>query len=208
VADLVLLGLFAAFIGGGWRSGFVRRLAGLLYLAVSFVLGAYLRAPLGAIVSGIFPDIPKPYAEMVGYTAAFTVLVFAFNFFSTTVLSKVAVQGMSKVTDKALGAVFGGLEAVLIASAAIVILHTYATEVGNIAKLSGFGILKDVADGIDTSTIGQLLEKTTVPLVLALLGPLLPQDIKTLVPNTIPGLPGGTLPGGVIPGGIVPGFGR
>jgi uncharacterized membrane protein required for colicin V production len=206
VADLVLLGLFAAFIGGGWQSGFVRRLAGLVYMALSFVLGAYLRGPLGAIVVGIFPDIPKPYAEMVGYSAAFTVLVFAFNLFSGKILSKIAVQGMSRVTDKALGAVFGGIEAVLIASAAIVILHTYATEVGNIAKLSGFGILKDVADGIDTSTIGQLLEKTTVPLILALLGPLLPQDIKTLVPNTIPGLPGGDLPGGIVPGGIVPGL--
>ncbi len=201
MADLVLLGLFAAFIAGGWASGFVRRLAGLIYLALSFVLGAYLRGPLGAIVAGIFPDIPKPYAEMVGYTAAFTVLVFAFNFFSRAILSKIAVQGMSKITDKALGAVFGGIEAVLIASAAIVILHTYATEVGILAKLSGFGILKEVADGIDTSTIGQILEKTTVPLILAILGPLLPQDIKTLVPTTIPGLPGGTLPGGLIPGG-------
>ena len=201
MADLVLLGLFAAFIGGGWASGFVRRLAGLIYLALSFVLGAYLRTPLGAIVSGIFPDIPKPYAEMVGYTAAFTVLVFAFNIFSSKVLSRTAVQGMSKLTDKVLGAVFGGIEAVLIASAAIVILHTYATEVGTLAKLSGFGILKEVADGIDTSTIGQILEKTTVPFVLAILGPFLPQDIKTLVPTTIPGLPGGTLPGGIVPGG-------
>ena len=206
MADLVLLGLFAAFIAGGWKSGFVRRLAGLVYMALSFVLGAYLRAPLGAIVAGIFPDIPKQYAEMVGYTAAFTVLVFAFNLLSSRILSKIAVQGVSKVTDQALGAVLGGLEAVLIASAAIVILHTYATEVGNLAKLSGFGILKDVADGIDTSTIGQLLEKTTVPLVLFLLGPLLPQDIKSLVPNTIPGLPGGSLPGGVVPGGIIPGL--
>ena len=200
MADLVLLGLFAAFIAGGWRSGFVRRLFGLLYMAISFVLGAYFRGPLGAIVVGIFPDIPKQYADMVGYTAAFTVLVFAFNFFSNTILSKVAVQGMSKATDKALGAVFGGIEAALIASAAIVILHTYSTEIGTLAKLSGFGVLKSVADGIDTSVIGQILEKTIVPFVLAVLGPLLPQDIKTLVPHTIPGLPGGTLPGGIIPG--------
>ena len=205
MADLVLLGLFAAFIAGGWQSGFVRRLAGLIYLALSFVLGAYLRGPLGAIVVGIFPDIPRQYADMVGYTAAFTVLVFAFNLFSKAILSKVAVHGLSKATDKALGAVFGGLEAALIASAAIVILHTYSTEVGTLAKLSGFGILKEIADGIDTSTIGQLLEKTTVPLILVLLGPLLPQDIKTLVPNTIPGLPDGTLPGGIVPGGIIPG---
>ncbi|MBI3747015.1 MAG: CvpA family protein [Chloroflexi bacterium] len=201
MADLIFLGIFAAFIAGGWQSGFVRRLAGLIFMALSFVLGAYLRGPLGALLIGVFPDIPRQYADMVGYTAAFTVLVFGFNLFSRVILSKVAVQGMSKATDKLLGAVFGGIEAALIASAVIVILHTYATEVGALAKLSGFGILKSVADGIDTSVIGQLLEKTLVPVVLAVLGPLLPQDIKTLVPRTIPGLPGGTLPGGIIPGG-------
>ena len=121
MADLVLLGLFAGFIIGGWRSGFIRRLAGLIYLVISFVLGAYLRGPLGAIVVGIFPHIPKTYADMVSYSAAFAILVFAFNLFSSVILSKVAVQGLSKVTDKVLGAVFGGIEAALIASAAIVI---------------------------------------------------------------------------------------
>lgn len=205
MADLLFLGIFAAFIVGGFRSGFIRRLAGLIYLAISFVLGAYLRGPLGAIVVGVFPHIPQTYADMVGYTVAFTVLVFAFNLFSKAILSKLAVQGLSKAADKALGAVFGGIEATLIASVAIVILHTYSTEVGNLAKVSGFGVLKDVADGIDTSTIGQILEKTIVPLVLTVLGPLLPSDIKLLVPNTIPGLPGGTLPGGIVPGGIIPG---
>lgn len=194
MADIVLLGLFVAFMIGGFRSGFVRRLAGLIILAASFVIGAYLRGPIGAIVVGIFPDIPRQYADMVGYSLAFTVLAIGFNVFSSVVLSKVAVQGLSKAADKALGAILGGAEAVLIASAAIVILHTYATEVGTLAKLSGFGILKSVADGIDTSTIGRILEKTTVPLVLAVLGPFLPKDITSLVPRTIPGLPGGTLP--------------
>ena len=194
MADLLFLGIFAAFVIGGFRSGFIRRLAGLIYMAISFVLGAYLRGPVGAIVVGFFPDIPKQYADMVGYTAAFTVLVFAFNLFSNVILRRVAVQGLSKAMDKGLGAVFGVVEAALICSAVIVILHTYSTEVVSIEKLSGLKVLKDVADGIDKSTIGKILEQTTVPFVLAILGPLLPQDIKSIVPTTIPGLPGGSLP--------------
>jgi uncharacterized membrane protein required for colicin V production len=195
VADVLLLGLFSGFVLGGWRTGFVRRLFGLLFMAASFVLGAYFRAPIGAIVAGIFPDMPRQYADMVGYSAAFTVLVAGSNFFSRTILSKVAVQGVSEFTDKVLGAVLGLVEAALIASAAIVILHTYSAEVATLTKLAGFGVLKDLAAGIDTSTIGKLLTNTTVPVVLTVLGPLLPSDITSLVPKTIPGLPGGTLPG-------------
>lgn len=194
MADLVLIGLFAGFVRGGWSTGFVRRLFGLLFMAASFVLGAYFRSPIGAIVGGIFPEMPSQYAEMVGYSVAFTVLVTGFNLFSGTILSRMAVKGISKMTDKALGAVFGGIEAVLIASAAIVILHTYSAEVATLTELAGFGILKDVATGIDSSTIGKLLSTTTVPLILAILGPLLPMDVTTLVPKTIPGLPGGSLP--------------
>lgn len=194
MADLVLLGLFAGFVRGGWSTGFVRRLFGLLFMAGSFVLGAYFRTPIGAIVGGIFPEMPSQYAEVVGYSVAFTVLVTGFNLFSGPILSRLPIKGMSKMTDKVLGAVFGGIEAILIASAAIVILHTYSAEVATLTELAGFGILKDVATGIDSSTIGKLLSTTTVPLILAILGPLLPMDVTTLVPRTIPGLPGGSLP--------------
>ena len=194
MADLVLLGFFALLTFGGWRSGLVRRLAGLVFMAGAFVLGAYLRGPVGALVGGVFPQIPRQYAEMIGYSVSFTVLITVFNLVSGPLLSKVAIGGFSRATDKALGAVFGALEAVLIVSAVIVILHTYSTEVAVLTKLSGFGFLKDLATGIDASTVGRLLDKTTVPLVLAILGPLLPSDITSLVPRTIPGLPGGSLP--------------
>ena len=62
MADLVLMGLFAGFVRGGWSTGFVRRLFGLLFVAASFVIGAYLRTPIGAIVGSTFPEMPKQYA--------------------------------------------------------------------------------------------------------------------------------------------------
>ena len=64
MADLLLLGFIAGFVRGGWSTGFLRRLVGLAYIALSFVVGAYLRQPVGAIVAGIFPQIPEAYAEM------------------------------------------------------------------------------------------------------------------------------------------------
>jgi len=193
--DVILLGIIGGFIAGGWRTGFLRRLAGLGFLAASFVLGAYLRQPIGVFLSGLFPSVPEPYAEMVGYSIAVTVLTLVAHLVTGPFLSKVAVNGVSKQTDKALGAVLGGAEAVLLLSIAIVILDTYFGPNGRFGGDPGLGIFKQLAIAIDDSTTGQLLRQTTVPFVLAILGPLLPKDVTSLIPgglpfpNGVPGLP-------------------
>jgi uncharacterized membrane protein required for colicin V production len=198
VVDLALLGFIGASVFGGFRSGFVRRLAGLVFLVVSLVAGAYLRAPAGAIVNAVFPKIPEQYADMVGYSVAFSVLLIVFNLFSSKILSRVATRGLSQMTDKVLGVVFGALESVLIISAGIVILHTYTDPSVGLSAFTDIGFLHDLRIAVDESTIGKLLEDTTVPIVLLLLGPLLPKDISSIVPTTIPGgLPGFPIP---IPG--------
>ena len=46
---LVFIGGFAI---GGLRTEFLRSLLGLVFLAVAFVLGAYLRHPIGALARG------------------------------------------------------------------------------------------------------------------------------------------------------------
>ena len=188
MADLVLLLFIAGFLRGGWSSGFIRRLVGLIFLLVSFVAGAYLRGPAGALVTTFLPKIPSQYAEMVGYTVAFSALLIVFNLFSGLVLKRIAKTGLAHRTDQLLGVVLGGVEAVLIISAAIVILHTYTDPTAGTTTL---GFLHDIRVAVDDSTIGKLLEDTTVPLVLLVLGPLLPKDISAIVPTTIPGgLPG------------------
>ena len=54
MADLLLLGFIAGFARGGWSTGFLRRLVGLAYIALSFVVGAYLRL-LPKDVSSLVP---------------------------------------------------------------------------------------------------------------------------------------------------------
>jgi uncharacterized membrane protein required for colicin V production len=198
MADLILLGFIGANVFGGFRSGFLRRLAGLAFLGISFVAGAYLRGPVGALVTSFFPQIPAQYAEMVGYSVSFSALLIVFNLFSSKILSRLATGGLSKVMDKVLGVAFGGLEAVLIISAGIVILHTYTDPSIGLPGIVDLGFLRDIRVAVDESTVGKLLEDTTVPLVLLVLGPLLPKDISSIVPTMIPGgLPGFPVP---IPG--------
>jgi hypothetical protein len=56
----------------------------------------------------------------------------------------------------------------------IVILDTDFGTAGSLGK-PGVGFLRTVSQALDGSTIGQFLIKTTVPFVLAVLGPLLPK---------------------------------
>ncbi len=190
MADVLLLGFIAGFVRGGWSTGFLRRLVGLGYLALSFVVGAYLRQPVGALVEKIFPQVPHQYAEMVGYSISFTVLVAALNLLTGPFLKKVPVSGISRKMDQTLGAVLGGVEAILLISAAIVILDTYFGTLGSLLGDPGLGLLKTVSQALDESTIGAFLIKTTVPFVLAVLGPFLPADVSSVVPAGIPGLNG------------------
>lgn len=196
MADLVLLGFIGGMTLAGWRSGFVRRLIGLAFLLVSFLASTYLRTPAGAIVHSVLPKIPQPYADMVGYSVAFPVILVVLNLFAKPILDRAPRHGLSRTADAGLGAGLGFAEAVLIASVGIVILHTFTTIGAGLP--SGYvetGFLKDIRTQVDDSTIGGLLEQTVVPVVLLLLGPLLPKDIKEVVPNTIPGgipfFPGG-----------------
>lgn len=187
------------FIGGmalnGWRSGFVRRLIGLAFLVVSFLVGAYLRVPAGAIVHSVLPKIPEAYAQMVGYSVIFSALLLGLNLVAKPILARAPRHGVSRATDASLGAVLGFVEAVLIASAVIVILHSFSSVASGLPSFVETGFLKDARTAVDDSTIGGILEKTIVPVVLLVLGPLLPTAIKDVVPTTIPGgmpfFPGG-----------------
>ena len=194
--DVLLIGFIGGYIAGGWRTGFLRRLAGIGFLVASFVLGAYLRQPIGKLLSGIFKDVPESYLEMVGYAIAFAALVLVFNIVTGPALSKVAVGGLSKAMDKALGAILGGVEAILILSVVIVILDTYFGPKGSLGGTPGLGFLKDFTVALDSTTTAELLRKTTIPFVLAILGPLLPKDVTTLLP-ALPIPSGFPLPSGL-----------
>jgi len=202
--DLILVGFIAGLTYGGWRTGFLRRLAGLAFIAISFVAGAYLRAPLGALINGIFPDMPRDYAELVGYAFLFPILLAVLTVLAHPFLKDRHMGGMTRELDKALGAIFGFIEAVLILSVLVVIFDTYFAGFEQGGQTPGLSQISGLVAAFNESYTVKLLRDTTVPVVLAVLGPLLPKDISSLIPAGTPGLPG--LPGGggnglpVIPG--------
>lgn len=188
--DIVLVGFIGASIFGGFRAGLIRSILGLLFMVIAFVAGAYLRYPVGALFTTFFKNVPSDYSNLVGYTIVFPVVLAGLHIVSGVLFKKVAVRGIEQGVDKALGALFGGVEAILIISAAIVIVDTYLGT-SQIRNTLGPGMLKTVTDALNGSTTVHILRDTTVPIVLDLLGPLLPKDISSLIPNGLPSLPGG-----------------
>src|SRR5438552_12863333 len=100
MADFVMLLFILAFLRAGWSSGLVRRVLGLVFLAVSFVAGAYLRFPVAAVVNAFLPHIPKVYAAMLGYTIASTAVLIVLNLLSRPFMARVPRQGLSRRTDQ------------------------------------------------------------------------------------------------------------
>ena len=185
--DIILVGFIAGFIYGGFRSGFLLRLLGIAFMAIAFITSAYIRYPIGAIASHFFPQVPADYADLVGMAIAFPAILVGLHLVSRAVLGKVKVHGLvAESTDKLLGAILGGVEAVLILSAGIVILDTYFGTSGTLGAEFHAGFLKQLTEAVNSSETVKLLRATTVPFVLAVLGPLLPADISTIVPSGLP----------------------
>lgn len=163
----------------GWRSGMVRQIIGLVMLLVAFVAGAYLRGPVGAIVAGLWTTLPEKYGEMVGYAIAFVAVFIIGNIVVGKLYGQTQLTGVSAMTDQAIGAVLGGLVAILIASSAIAILDTFYGQPNLLGKTAeGIFFLKFFHDGLESSWIADALRSTTVPIMLTILGPIIPKDIK------------------------------
>ena len=184
--DVLLVGFIAGWIFGGWRTGLLRRLIGIGFMAISFVVSAYLRYPIGAIAVTFFKAIPTSYGNLVGYTIAFPVILAGLHVASAGLLRKVSMTGITKELDQALGAVVGGIEGILIISAAIVILDAYFGTGTTLRQYSGLAFLKSFTESFNASTAVHILRGSVVPVVLAILGPLLPKDVKSFVPTALP----------------------
>jgi membrane protein required for colicin V production len=175
----IVLGTF--LVGGvftGWRSGLVFQLIGLLMLIVGFVAGAYLRGPVGAFIGTIWTTLPDSYAEMLGYAVAFIVVFTVGNLVVGRLYGKFELAGVSEMADKLMGATLGGVVAALLASAAIAILDTFYGQPNQLGKTAeGIFILQYFHDGLKASWVADVLRATTVPIMLAVLGPIIPKDI-------------------------------
>jgi uncharacterized membrane protein required for colicin V production len=186
--DVVLVGFIVGMLFAGWRTGFIRRALGIVFIVVSIVLGAYLRYPIGTISQTFFKNIPADYANLVGYAIAFPLILGGLTIVSSALFRK-PTSGLKREVDGGLGAALGAIEAILIISAVIVIVDTYFGTSSNLHHTVGVAQLTSIASSFNASTTVHLLRDTTVPIVQGLLSPLLPTNLRSILPNGLPGLP-------------------
>jgi membrane protein required for colicin V production len=177
--DLWLGGMIAGYVFGGFRTGFVRRLASLGFLALSFVAASYLHMVVAGVLVSVL-KVREDNAGLFAFIVTFVVVYVALNLIARPFLARIGVSGMSRVTNQVLGAALGLAEGVLLASVAIVIITTYGGD-SLVGAATQLGIVPDLAKALEGSAIARFLMDTTVPLVLTVLGPLLPPDIKSVV---------------------------
>jgi uncharacterized membrane protein required for colicin V production len=188
IMDIVLIGSIAGFIFGGFRTGFVRRLLGIVFIVIAALAGAYFRYPVGIIAKQAFPDIPPDYANLVGYAIAFPAILVGLHVVEAVFLRKVIPQhGLSRELDATLGAVFGGVEAILILTVLVIVVDTYFGTKSQLAADVAPGLLKEFTKAFNGSETVMLLRGSTVPATLAVLGPLLPKDVASILPDGLPG---------------------
>jgi uncharacterized membrane protein required for colicin V production len=149
--DVALVGFMAGYVFTGWRSGLLHRIIGLGFLVISFVASAYLRYPIGVIATTFVKSVPVDYANLVGYAIAFPAILVALHIASHFILGRVRFEGLSKEIDQALGAVFGGVEAILIISAVVVIVDTYFGTSSSLRQTVGPGFVKTFAAALNGS---------------------------------------------------------
>ena len=186
--DVVLVGFIVGMLFAGWRTGFIRRALGIVLIVVSIVVGAYLRYPIGAISQTFFKNIPADYANLVGYAIAFPLILGGLTIVGSMLFRR-PDSGLRREVDGGLGAALGAIEAILIISAVIVIVDTYFGTSSNLKHTVGLAPLTSLASSFNASTTVHLLRDTTVPIVQALLGPLLPTNLRSILPNGLPGVP-------------------
>ena len=199
--DALLIAFVAALTWSGWRRGLFKTLAGLAFIGISFLLGAYLSGPFGNLVNSFFPDVPADYAALLGYAFVFPAVLILLHVVARPFLKDRKPGRLTEAANKTLGAIFGFLEGVLILSVAVVVFDTYFAGGVSAGKTPGLSFIESFVTSFNSTYTVQLLRSTTVPLVLTILGPLLPKDISSLVPTGVPGIPG--IPG--VPGVPIPG---
>lgn len=177
--DIVIASFIVGAVFRGWKTGLVMQLLGLLSMFAAFVAGAYLRVPIGAIVDAIITTLPEGAAEVIGYVIAFVVVFLAVNIVLTNLYGHVKLTGISDMADDVAGAAVGGVVAILIVSSAIAILDTFYGQPGRLGETAAaLPILTYFHDGLKASWIAGVLRETTVPLMLTILGPIIPDDLN------------------------------
>jgi uncharacterized membrane protein required for colicin V production len=178
--DLVIfLALLAMFVVG-YAQGVVRRLLGIAAILFALILGAQLRQPLGQYLANEWTTIVPSYSYMVAFGAVFLAAAVTLSIGIQITYRPAPLFPKYPVLDEILGGILGVLEGFLILVAILLILdpHYTAPAVQQNVGFGEFRLLRTLHEFLDPTLTAGILRDNVIPILLAILGVLFPQDVR------------------------------
>jgi uncharacterized membrane protein required for colicin V production len=176
VIFLALLGMFVV----GYAQGVVRRLLGIGAILVALILGSQLRQQVGQYLANEWTTIAPQYSFMVGFGAVFVAAAVTLSLAIQLSYRPAPLFPKYPVLDEFLGGLLGVLEGIIILVAILLITDPYYTApaFAEHAAFGEFGLLRSMHEWLDPTLTADLLRNSLIPLILAVLGFLFPQDVR------------------------------
>jgi uncharacterized membrane protein required for colicin V production len=173
---LALLGMFVL----GYAQGVIRRLLGIGAILFSLFLAAQLRQPVGDYLAHQWGAIAQSYSYMVAFGAVFVAAAVTISLGIQLSYRPAPLFDKYPVLDELLGGLLGVLEGIIILIAILLILDPHYTlpDVKETVAVGEFTFLRTVHELFDTSLTADILRHNVIPVILAVLGFLFPQDVR------------------------------
>jgi uncharacterized membrane protein required for colicin V production len=176
---IIVLALIAMFIVG-YAQGVIRRLLGIGAVLFSLFLAAQLRTPLGEYLAQQWLNIPPSYSHMVAFAAVFGASAFAISLGIQLTYRPAPLFDRYPVLDEIVGGLLGVLEGFIFLIVFLLILDPYFNqpEVQETVAVGEFRLLRTIHELLDDTLIAEVLRNNVIPVIMALVGFLFPQDVR------------------------------
>jgi uncharacterized membrane protein required for colicin V production len=169
---IIIASLLVGFFWGAARSLFL-----LAAWLVAFIVGAYLQLQGGSWLARQWTNFDAAFNQ----AAAFGIIYLGFLLLAPIVIV-VGTSGdqrlsRSQVLDDAVGAVFAAFVAVLGIAGVMIVLSTYYAD-RDVAELAAPDWVTALYRSLETSGTGRSISERLIPLIAAVLGPLLPPHVR------------------------------
>jgi uncharacterized membrane protein required for colicin V production len=177
---VIVIYLFGFFILG-FIQGTIRRLIGIATITFSFFLALQLNDIwLGNFLATNWTQYPKEYSIMIGYLVLFIAGVVAFTLVIQGTYKKAPLFAKYPVVDEILGGVLGVVQGFLLLMFILFILDQYYLYTNIPPDDDELGFLRTFWTSLDGSNIGQFMQVTAIPALIAIFGFLIPEQAKVV----------------------------
>ena len=179
---LVIVFLFGMFVLGYFQ-GTIRRLLGLASIIFAFLLAGQLRDPLGAFLASNWTQYAPQYSYMLAYLFVFTFTGILFTIIVQSFYHTQPLFENARFVDEVIGGILGIVEGLVLIGCGIIILDSYFRIPGLPDAKTWLPFLPSIFALYDPSTTAQIFRSTLIPATFAVIGALIPADVRALFPG-------------------------